>query len=60
VLAQVAEALGAQHPDVAIVVVTADGRAAAKAEQIGTVWYLQKPFQIDELVQIVTAALGMS
>ncbi|HLY66757.1 MAG TPA: response regulator [Chloroflexota bacterium] len=56
--AQVASAIRREHPNARFVVVTADGRAAAKAEQVQTGWYLQKPFQIDELMQTVTAALG--
>ena len=56
--AQVAEAIRAHHPDVKFVVVTADGRAAAKAQQIRTNWFVQKPFQIDDVMTMVAAALG--
>lgn len=43
---------------VPIVVVTADGRAAAKAYRVGAVAYLQKPFEIAMLMESVRGALG--
>lgn len=41
-----------------ILVVTADGRAEAKARKVGAYGYLQKPFDIDELVAAVQRGLG--
>jgi two-component system response regulator MprA len=55
---QVAAAIRTHQPDAKFVVITADGRASAKAEQIRTSWYLQKPFQIDDVMTVVAAALG--
>jgi DNA-binding response OmpR family regulator len=43
---------------VPIVVVTADGRAAAKASRVGAVSFLQKPFEIAMLMESVRSALG--
>lgn len=42
---------------VPIVVVTADGHAAAKAARVGAVDYLQKPFDVESLVQRVRRLL---
>jgi CheY-like chemotaxis protein len=58
--AQVAEAIREQHPGAKFAIITADGRAPAKAEQVRTRWYLQKPFLIEQLMELVTAALGSS
>lgn len=55
---QVAEAIRSHHPDTDFVVVTADGRAEAKAAQISARGHLQKPFQVEELVEVVAEALG--
>lgn len=55
---QVAEAIRFHHPDAEFVVVTADGRASAKAEQIRASGHLQKPFQVEELVEVVAGVLG--
>lgn len=44
--------------EIPILVVTADGRAAAKAERIGAFDYLQKPFDIDDLVSAVQRGLA--
>lgn len=41
-----------------ILVVTADGRAAAKAEQVGAFDFLQKPFDIDDLIEAVQRGLA--
>ena len=54
----VAEAVRNVHGDaVPIVVVTADGSAREKAAAIGAVGHLGKPFDIDELTQLVERAL---
>jgi len=42
---------------VAIIVMTADGRAAEKARDIGAIGYVSKPFELDTLVNAVKAAL---
>ena len=55
---QVAAAIRQHHPDTSFVVVTADGRAAVKAEQIQARGHLQKPFQVDDLVGVVAEALS--
>lgn len=39
--------------DFPILVITADGRARQKAEQVGAYAYLHKPFDVDVLVQRV-------
>ena len=55
----VAEALREMHGDhVPIVVVTADDRAREKANALGAVGHLGKPFDIDELTQLVERALN--
>jgi CheY-like chemotaxis protein len=41
-----------------ILVVTADGRAEAKARTVGAYGYLQKPFDIDELIAAVQHGLA--
>ena len=56
--AQVAREMRTFHPDLSFMVVTADGQASAKAEQIQTPWYLHKPFEIEELVSLVSEALA--
>ena len=43
-----------------IVLVTADGEAARKARQVGAFHYLQKPFDMDELVGAVLDGLAAS
>ena len=54
----VAEAVRDVHGDaVPIVVVTADHSARDKAAAIGAVGHLGKPFDIDELTQLVERAL---
>ena len=55
---QVAEAIREHRPNAEFVVVTADGRAEAKAEEIRARGHLQKPFEVDALVEVVTEALG--
>jgi two-component system chemotaxis response regulator CheY len=54
----VAEALRTLHDnEVPIVVVTADSSAHMKADAIGAVGYLVKPFDLDELTRLVEGAL---
>ena len=48
----------AAYGDVPILVMTADGRAAEKAERVGAVGYLRKPFELDELLAVVKRTLG--
>ena len=43
---------------VTILTMTADGRAAEKAQRIGAVGYLSKPFELDALVSAVHHALS--
>ena len=42
-----------------ILLITADGNAAAKAQRVGAYAYLQKPFDLDEVVELVQRGLGM-
>jgi two-component system, chemotaxis family, chemotaxis protein CheY len=41
------------HPGIPILILTADGRAKQKAERIGAVGYLEKPFNLVDLLQQV-------
>jgi CheY-like chemotaxis protein len=43
--------------EVPILVITADGRAAAKAQRVGAYDYLQKPFNLDDLISAVQRGL---
>ncbi len=43
---------------VTILTMTADGRAAEKAQRIGAIGYLSKPFDLDALVDAVRSALN--
>ena len=43
-----------------IVLITADGRAAEKARQIGAYAYLHKPFELDALLAAIQQGLGGS
>lgn len=43
---------------IAILTITADGRAAEKARSIGAIGYVSKPFELDTLVNAVRGALG--
>jgi CheY-like chemotaxis protein len=45
------------HARLALIVLTADGRARQKAERVGAVGYLHKPFSIDGLLAMVARAL---
>lgn len=45
---------------VPIVAITADGRAAEKARRVGAQAYLQKPFEIDDLLDTVQRTLERS
>ena len=57
----VAEALRASHgPDVPILLITADGNAAQKASRLGAFAYLQKPFDMTDLIGLVQSALDRS
>ena len=44
---------------VTILTMTADGHAAEKAQRIGAIGYLSKPFDLDALVNAVRSALTM-
>jgi len=57
--ADLAPRLRSQHgDDLPIVVITADGRAAEKAQSIGASGYVRKPFNLDELVNAVRSGLA--
>ncbi len=43
--------------EVPIVLITADGHAEEKSRKVGAIAYLRKPFDIDDLIQIVQRAL---
>ena len=45
---------------ISIVTMTADGRAAEKAQRIGAISYLSKPFELDTLINTVRTVLGMT
>jgi DNA-binding response OmpR family regulator len=54
----VAAAVRRLHGDgVPIVVITADGSPAEKARRIGALGWLRKPFDVDELTELVGRAL---
>ena len=42
---------------ISIVTMTADGRAAEKAQRTGAIGYLSKPFELDALINAVRSAL---
>jgi len=44
--------------NVTILTMTADGRAAEKAQRVGAIGYLSKPFDLDVLVNAVRSALN--
>jgi DNA-binding response OmpR family regulator len=57
----VAAGLRSNYGDtVLIVTMTADGRAAEKARHIGAAAYLNKPFELDDLIAIVRLVLSQS
>lgn len=45
---------------ISILTMTADGRAAEKAQRIGALGYLSKPFELDALINAVRAALDLT
>jgi DNA-binding response OmpR family regulator len=45
---------------VPIILITADGQAAAKAERVGAFAYLRKPFAVEELIRAVRTRLSTS
>jgi DNA-binding response OmpR family regulator len=50
--------LRANHgPHIPVLLVTADGLAAHKASRIGAFGYLQKPFDLEELTELVRRGL---
>jgi CheY-like chemotaxis protein len=54
----VAAAIQASHErSVPIVLITADGRAAEKAREVGAREYLSKPFDVEDLVAVVRRTL---
>lgn len=55
---EVAARLRQQYGPLPILAVTADGRAAAKAERVGAYAYLRKPFELDDLVALVKRGLA--
>ncbi len=54
---QVAAALRQEHPGVRFVLVTADGNAPRKAAAIAAHGYLEKPYQLDDVMRAVSDAL---
>lgn len=40
-------------PDVPILLLTADGRGSSKAAQVGAYAFLPKPFDLDELIDVI-------
>jgi CheY-like chemotaxis protein len=56
---EVASTVRATHaPSVPILVMTADGHAAEKAERVGAYEYVRKPFDVGDLVDAVRRGLG--
>jgi len=49
---------GLYDRNVPILVVTADGRAADKARRVGAFDFMQKPFDVDDLVAVVRRGLA--
>jgi two-component system, chemotaxis family, chemotaxis protein CheY len=58
--AAVAAAINETYGDVPIVLITADGRSVEKARQVGAREYLNKPFELDDLVDAVRRSLSPS
>jgi DNA-binding response OmpR family regulator len=46
------------HASAPILVMTADGRAQQKADQVGAQGYLSKPFDIDQLLESIETILA--
>lgn len=56
---KVADSLRAAHGEtVPILLITADGRAADKAERVGARAYLHKPFELIDLIDLVRDGLA--
>lgn len=57
--AEVAEVINTTyHGDVPILLITADGRSAEKARQVGARDYLNKPFEVDTLLTTIDRILA--
>ena len=55
---EVADRLRERYGMLPILAITADGRAAQKAQRVGAYAYLRKPFELDEIVALVKRGLG--
>ena len=55
---QVADRLRERYARLPILAITADGRAAQKARRVNAFAYLRKPFDLNELVELVKGALN--
>ena len=55
VAVQVRSRYGANVP---VVLITADGQAQEKSQRLGATAYLRKPFDMDDLIQVVQQALA--
>lgn len=53
-----ADHLHEMHNAVPILVITADGRAEEKARRVGAFDYMEKPFDVEELIAAVRQGLG--
>ena len=54
----VASAIREQHGDIPILLITADGSAAEKAQRVGAFTYLAKPFDVDRLLTLIRDRLS--
>ena len=58
---EVAVALRAAHPrTLPILLITGDGEAASKAQQVGAYAFVRKPFELDELLGAIAHGLSQS
>ena len=57
---QVAAEIRRLQGDVPILLMTADSRAQAKAHELGAFDFLQKPFDLSDLIDLVHRGLGVS